>query len=312
MALGVTFGLIAAQFTGSPAVGQWRSLEGRAAYDGAYDEAMRSLPPPTMTRDMAVRQGVVRVYAWTSPDHAGTTPVLLLPGRTSGTPMWAEQVTALAAARDVYAVDALGDAGRSSQIVPLNSFADQATWVVDTLDGLGLPAVHLVGHSFGGATAAEVAQAHPERVASLTLLEPVFTLAHPPASLFWWATVAMLPVPQSWRDHALARIGGVSVEEVRTDDPMSRMIALGAEHYAAALPTPSVRTDDDLSALTMPTYVAVAERDSLAGGEKATDRARLIPRGRVEVWPDTTHSLPMQVGTALTDRLATWWDSLEP
>jgi pimeloyl-ACP methyl ester carboxylesterase len=33
--------------------------------------------------------------------------------------------------------------------------------------------VHLVGHSYGGAVATAVALAHPERVASLTVYEPV-------------------------------------------------------------------------------------------------------------------------------------------
>ena len=46
----------------------------------------------------------------------------------------------------------------------------------------------------------------------------------------------------------------------------------------------------------MPCYVAIAGTDSLAGGDKAKRRAgELLPHAQVDVWPDTTYSLPMQV-----------------
>ena len=54
----------------------------------------------------------------------------------------------------------------------------------------------------------------------------------------------------------------------------------------------------------MPTYVAIADRDSLAGGGAAADQARRLPDGTVDVWPDTTHSLPMQAKDKLDAELA--------
>lgn len=300
------YGCAALLFT-DPSVGQWRTSQGRLAYERAYDEAMAAMPAPTVIRDVPTRFGTVRAYGWTSPAHHGELPIVLLPGRSSGVPMWTEQVHLLAPHRDIYAFDALGDAGRSAQVVPLHAYADQAVWVEDTLAGLKLERAHLVGHSFGGATAVIHAQRSPARVASLTLLEPAFVLAYPPASTFVWATVATAPVPQAWRDHALARIGGVEVEEVRSDDAVGRMIALGTQHYQAALPTPKLRSAQDLHSLPMPVYVAIAEHDSLAGGQSAVDRSGALARGTVQVWPDTTHSLPMQAGAALTDRLQQWW-----
>lgn len=299
-------------FTSSPTVGHWRSVEGRQAYLSAYDEAMRALPAPTATREVPTRYGTVHVAAWTSPDHRGRTPVVLLPGTRSGIPMWAEQVREISRHRDVYAFDAVGDAGRSTQNVPITEHAQQGDWVEDVLAGLGLARVHTVGHSFGGATAMAHARSHPGRVAGLTLLEPAFTLAYPPPAIFLWATVATLPfVPQSWRDHALARIGGVDVSEVRSDDPMGRMIDLATAHYSGHAPTPAPVGEDVLRSLPMPVYVAIADRDSLAGGEKAAEQARLIPGATVQTWPNTTHSLPMQAGPALTDRLESWWSVLK-
>ncbi|RKH30955.1 alpha/beta fold hydrolase [Corallococcus sicarius] len=49
--------------------------------------------------------------------------------------------------------------------------SDHLLDVEATLDGLDLPAVHLVGHSLGGIVALAYAAARPERILSLTLIE---------------------------------------------------------------------------------------------------------------------------------------------
>jgi pimeloyl-ACP methyl ester carboxylesterase len=54
------------------------------------------------------------------------------------------------------------------------SVAVQAEDAVGLLDHLGVDRAHVVGHSFGGAIALELAAQQPARVASLVLLEPAF------------------------------------------------------------------------------------------------------------------------------------------
>jgi pimeloyl-ACP methyl ester carboxylesterase len=51
------------------------------------------------------------------------------------------------------------------------SLAAEASRIVAIVDGIGSP-VHLVGHSYGGGVALEVARARPYMVASLSLYEP--------------------------------------------------------------------------------------------------------------------------------------------
>ena len=162
----------------------------RTAYVEAYDQAMALLPGPTAQYDIHTDFGVVRAYEWSTDKIAQTTPVMLLPGRSSGVPMWSVNLAGFAAGHRVIAFDALGDAGMSVQSSPLTSMADQAEWIDQVLRVLAPDGVHLVGHSFGGATATAYARLHPERVRSLALLEPVFTFGHPPTQLMAWAMVA--------------------------------------------------------------------------------------------------------------------------
>ncbi|GAB3431089.1 alpha/beta fold hydrolase [Flindersiella endophytica] len=303
-----TSAVVALLAVSGPGVGHFRTPEGRAKYVAAYDAALATLPEPTEVRDVSTTFGTVRAYVWVNDDAADDVPVVLLPGRSSGVPMWSTNLPDFAANRTVYALDAIGDSGLSIQTTPLRDMTDNVTWVDEALAGLKLGRVHLVGHSQGGGLAAAVAVRHPERLASLTVLDPIMTLGTIPAWAFGWTALASLPgVPKSWRDHALNKIGGVEDSEVDPNDPIARMIAAGSEHFESGnLPTPSPLTDAELRALPMPAYVALASDKSLAGKGSA-EKARLIPNARVKVWPRTTHSLPMQAGAALDAELEEFW-----
>ena len=289
-----------------PTVGHWRSAEGEQAYSRAYADVLAGLPPADGVLDVTSVYGTVRVLRWDGRD-AGP-PVMLLPGRSSGAPMWAENLPDWIGNRTVYALDPLGDAGLSSQRLPLVGFEDQAEWISQTLAELGVARAHVVGHSFGGANAAILSVRHPEQVASLTLLEPVLVVQPFPASTYFWAMLTQLPVPQSLRDQALAEIGGTSVEEVRERTPMAALIDSAAVHYAASVPMLRELSDEEWRGLTMPVRVDIAGTKSLAGGEEAAARLRaLLPSATITVWPRATHSLPMQERTTLGPQLLEFW-----
>lgn len=270
---------------------------------------MSRLPPPDLVHDVPTSFGTVRAYDWRGPSDAPDTAILLVPGRASGAPMWSANLPGFLATHRVLAFDALGDAGLSVQTAPFTGFDDQARWLDEAVVALTGGRVHVVGHSFGGATAATYARIHPGRVESLALLEPVFTFAWPPPWVFFWTAVAALPFAgRGLREKALGRIGGEDFAGAR-DDPTAQMIAAGTEHFAAALPTPRLLSAATSAPLAMPVYVAIASRDSLAGGERAAARARrLLPGATVTVWPDTTHSLPMQVPAELDIALHEFWN----
>lgn len=296
--------------TPQPQVGHWRSEESRERYAAAYADVLSAIPPPSATRDVATRFGTARVLQWGGP--AGLDPVLLLPGRSSGAPMWAENLPSWIGTRTIYTLDPIGDAGFSAQSVPMRDPRDQAEWIADAVSALGLSRVHVVGHSFGGATAAEFAVARPELVASLTLIEPVVVLRPLPASVYLWSTLLVVPAPQAWKDHALAAIGGTSVEEVRRRTPMSVMIAEAGSGYDAALLTPRTLTDEQWRSLPMPVRVDIGGASGLAGGQEAAERIRtLLPRATTTVWPGGTHSLPMDEKAALGRALLEFWKAAE-
>src|SRR5699024_7831370 len=78
--------------TAAPEAGHFRSAEGREVYMDAYQESFEALPEPPATHDLRTSHGIVRVYEWSSPRTTGAEPVVLVPGRASGVPMWSENL----------------------------------------------------------------------------------------------------------------------------------------------------------------------------------------------------------------------------
>ena len=73
----------------------------------------------------------------------------------------------------------------STRAQPPFTIPQQAADALALLDRLGVRKAHVVGHSYGGAIGLQLATDHPERVASLILLEPgIFTPSPTTQSLF--------------------------------------------------------------------------------------------------------------------------------
>lgn len=105
-----------------------------------------------------------------NPD-SGSAPILLIHGFGADMNGWMFNQGALAEDRPVHAIDLPGHGG-SGKDVGDASLQSLAATVLDTMDALGIQKAHLVGHSLGGAIAAEIALTSPDRVAALTLIAP--------------------------------------------------------------------------------------------------------------------------------------------
>ena len=85
------------------------------------------------------------------------------------------------------------------------------------------------------------------------------------------------------------------------------MISEATDHYALTLPLPKRLTDIQLSGLPMPVYAALAGRgamhDATAAQEKATATVGDL---QISIWPDATHSLPMEYAAALDSAINTF------
>lgn len=108
-----------------------------------------------------------------SSPRVAAPPVLMLHCSARSGRQWDELAGALTGRCDVYAPDLYGYGASDPWVGPGPlTLAAEAGRVVRELPAHG-PAVHVVGHSYGGAVALRLAIEQPWRVRSLTLIEPV-------------------------------------------------------------------------------------------------------------------------------------------
>lgn len=286
-------------------VGTFHSQQAQADFDAVYAAGMRTLPAPAATHDVPTDFGSVRVYQF-GPD-AGA-PIVLLPGRAGTAVMWRPHLTELAEHHPVHVVEPLGEPGRSTQTRPLSGSADQAAWIQGVLTGLDIDGAHLVGHSFGGWLACNYAVRSGDRLATLSLLDPVNTLGRFPAALLFRSALAALPLISKWGRPSFVKWinGGVPPEQ---DDPVAAVIQAGMRNFRMAAPMPDHITDEQLRSITLPVLVLVAGRSVMHDAKAAHDRARsLIPEVQAELWSTATHSLPAEFPAEVDKRLLRFID----
>jgi pimeloyl-ACP methyl ester carboxylesterase len=286
-------------------VGDFTSGAGRDRFTAAYDEAMGELPAPDSTDDVETSFGTVRAYRF---GPAGGVPLVLLPGKASSTPMWGDNLPGLSRIAPVVGLDLLGEPGMSVQHRPITSAADQAEWLAEALAGLELAAVHLLGVSFGGWSAVNLAVRRPGPVASLSVLDPAQTFGRIGLKTVLFSLGAGIPAMPRWvRDRSLRWIaGGARVE----DNAVGRLIAAGMREFRSATPMPEYFTDAQLRGLTVPTLAVIAGRSIIHNPAKAAARAELVPGARVELWPDASHALNGEFPDRVADRVADFVGSI--
>jgi pimeloyl-ACP methyl ester carboxylesterase len=262
-----------------------------------YEETLREIPGLREFGPVETTYGQVQSYRFGESDG---TPILLLHGRGATSNMWAPNIPALAAEHTVWAIDTLGEPGRSVQTLPITSSAEQAIWLAEVLDFLELDRVHVAGVSAGGWLAFNQALHTPERIASLTMIEPAHVLARF-SKRFLLGGMALLPgLPERFGTRYLQWVSG----DPSMDQPLARLLTSGLRDYRMHLPMPSYGTDDALRSLRVPTLALLGGRSVVHNPREAARRAQsLIPDNETELCPDATHALSGEFPQQLNARL---------
>ena len=153
-------------------------------------------------------------------------PVVILHGLFGSAENWQTIARLLAGNYHVVAVD-LRNHGESPH-APEMSYAAMAADVIETIDGIGLDSVHLVGHSMGGKVAMTAAGAHPDRVRSLCVVD-----------------IAPRPYPPHHRE-ILDAMHALEEADTRSRAEADEVLATGIPDAAVrAFLLKSVRADDE-------------------------------------------------------------------
>jgi pimeloyl-ACP methyl ester carboxylesterase len=279
--------------------GHFRSPEAHSSLLDSYARVLARWPVPYDSRYVETRCGRAHVLAC-GPAYA--PPVVLLHAGGANSTAWIHVIERLAASLQVYAVDIIGDAGRSEGRRPSSEDA-YCNWLDDVLIGLGRPKVGLCGVSFGGWLAAAYLRQSSRRASKLALLAPPNIESPGVGYLVRAGLAALFPNERTVRGLR----GMLSSPVVPPPPAWAFDDLLVRARCQRGHPRPSGRmSDDDLRVLPKDTLMLLGGDEALYDPMHAWARVRAhAPHVRVELVPDAGHLIdgdqPFKVGNALVE-----------
>ena len=201
-------------------------------------------------------------------------PVLLLHGGLGNSGHFGFQLPALVDRFQVIAIDSRGQ-GRSTRTAATITYDLMATDAIAVLDHLHIARASVVGWSDGGEVALKLGIKFPDRVNRLFVFGANYDASGSKARGSRAATFAAY------------------MQKCRADYQRLLRTTRGFDELLAALlplwRSPSGITKDQLRAVQAPVAIADGDHDEIILIEQIEEMARLIPHGKLVVFPDTSH-----------------------
>ena len=120
----------------------FKTLEGEAKSMAAYEGVLAHWPVPYEELDLPTRFGTTHLIVSGS---VGAKPIILLHGQDSCAISWIYNIADLSQAFRTYAVDTIGDMGKSKPTRLPKSREDYAEWLLEAFDQLKTEKADLIG-----------------------------------------------------------------------------------------------------------------------------------------------------------------------
>lgn len=286
----------------SPELPIFVTEENRSRLMAIYDDALRRWPVPYETFPVATRYGSTHVIA--SGSRAAPPVVMTHPMGVGGF-VWSSIIESVSTHRRAYALDTIGDVGRSELADPgkyPKTGANYSQWLDDVFAALDLGAADMIGGSMGGWIAMNHAIYARERVRRLALLGPMGLAP-------WRATLTVLGPFLSQRlrpsdrklDAIITRSLGEGERVNREFRPWMKVMGYTKPRVGQPFHVPSRR----LRRIKAPTLVFLGGRDGLVGDPAAAARRarRNITGSEIHVLPDAGHVMSVDEPQLVSRRI---------
>lgn len=268
----------------------YKSPEAEAKLMEIYDSKLEQWPVPYESVYVDTEYGKVHTII-SGPEDA--PPLLLFHASGMSASSWVYNMEFLNRHYRTYAIDNLGEAGKSA-LEDINAFAGDGEALCDLYteitDKLGVDEAYVAGASNGGFIGTNYALYAPERVKKLALLGPMGYSSTTDMASFRIAMVAGIP-SRSLRNSTVNWAIGDDPEVLETTEEWFRYVMSGT---FPRLARPTRFTPEQMASLSVPVLLVLGEEDALLGDpEKSRALARNIPDIQIEV-VDSGHLISVE------------------
>jgi pimeloyl-ACP methyl ester carboxylesterase len=268
----------------------YRSAVAKETYRSFYDSrSAKEWPIHSENRMVATSFGQTFVRI-SGPD--GAPPLVLLPGMTATSLLWTPNIRAFSETYRTFAIDPIGDVGRSECSRPLRCLSDHIVWLDELFNELGLgDAVNMVGLSHGGWLTCQFALSFPKRVHKMVLLAPAATVQ--PFSLEFLIRGTLGATRRRYFVRAVVHwlfADLVLQDPIRAEAAVDGMLTTFQCMQLRRVITPTVLKDHELRSLRIPTLFIVGENEKIYAARKAVLRLQKVaPQIMAEIIPGAGH-----------------------
>lgn len=279
----------------------FKTPEGAEQFLTAYNATLAKWPVTPEALDVPTRFGTTHINAV---GDANAPPLVLLHGFGVSSTQWYANIEPLSRAFRVYAPDMINQTGLSVAARPLKTGQDCADWLSDVLDALKIDRVTLIGHSYGGWLALNLALIAPQRVERMVLLSPAACFTQ--ISLPFMAQF-LFSVFFPSRKSIYRFLQTNTTMKLADGQPEVEQLLMGIKHLKPeqfGAPVTRVFSDAELGTITMPTLLLIGDHDVSCKPQRVMDRAcRVMPQIEAELIAGGGHLFPTDQAEATNSRM---------
>ncbi len=219
-------------------------------------------------------------------------PVILLHGSGINSSMWVSDINELSKSYKVYAVDILGECGKSSETLLQYKNNDYSEWLEEVIVSLGLETVSLIGASLGGWISLKYAINYPDKVSKLVLLAPAGIGNQNPKFLAY----ALFYMLINRRRSLFNKINGIQLPE----EILNYQILIN-KHFRPRQEVLPIFTDQELGKIKCETNIYVGKKDIILKSEETVKRSSVIKSVKIQEFENLGHSLVNMTSEIIKD-----------
>lgn len=261
----------------------YKTPVGEKAIMDLYDNLLKSWPVPHETLNIPTRHGQTFVIASGEPS---APPMILLHGAGSNSSIWAKDVISYSRTYRTYAVDLVGEAGRSAPNRPDWNGPAFTEWLEDVLKALKIEKAVLLGMSQGGWTALKYAVAHPDRVEKLVLICPGGVTPDKMSFVFKSLLYSLMG------KRGIKRMAQLLYADQPLPDGVEEVTAILIRNFRPRIGKLPLFSDEELQRLTIPALLVGGTKDALRDNVQIGTRLqKCLPQLKIRLLPGAGHAV---------------------